>query len=250
MYKIINTFNRDEEKILPVYEKYPGQLEPQNAYISIIPDPDEKTVTLSVEVDGSVGTPTMTEAQFNGRELTIYIAPTLTRDAIHDLMTSDFFLEKVQTIASGYSCRWNGSNHVAHWISEAIDAMHDLKQHVLEISEHESNRLSVLDIREYAFEDFNLEDAWPIHLSLMDAMKALEDDCKAAAAGDAIVLHGDADDLYKRMVEVEIPHLADNEKLPIAYRETLKQMGLDYDDDCFIDDPLTVATETNDLSPS
>ena len=247
-FHIINTFNRDEEDILPVYTKHPGQHEPQNAYISITPDPDNKTVTLSVEVDGSVGTPTRTEAQFHGRELSISIAPTLTRDAIHDFLNSESFSEKVLAIASGYSCRWNGSNQVGVLTPDAIETMHDLEQLALEVSEHESNRSSVLDIREYAFEDFSFENVWPINLSLMDAMKALEEECKAAAAGDSIILNGDADDLYKRMVEVEIPHLADNEKLPMEYREALKDIGLDYDDDCFIGDPLTDTSTENNMS--
>ena len=99
----------------PLYLHYPGQHEPQGAYVQLHPDGE-----VEFGVSGEIGN-AVSEAVFHGRIVRICgVDPYLTLKGIDKLHRE--IRPLLEEIAAGHSVEWNGSNNVGKLTDEADDA--------------------------------------------------------------------------------------------------------------------------------
>lgn len=98
-----------------LHQQYASEYAPQPVHVILNCD----TSTLSADWDGIIG-PGMPMSVYHCRTLRWSI-PALTADAANALL--DELLPYAETIVAGYSCEWNGHNHVGRYTDEAAEAI-------------------------------------------------------------------------------------------------------------------------------
>jgi hypothetical protein len=98
-----------------LHHQYPGQTSPQDVHVIL--NCDESTLTAGW--DGIIGAG-MPMNVYHRRTLRWRI-PALTADAANALL--DELLPQMETIVAGYSCEWDGNNHVGRYTDEAANAI-------------------------------------------------------------------------------------------------------------------------------
>lgn len=104
-----------------LYLKYRGQSDPQPCYVEL----DCEREKLSAEADTAIGPGTPTRV-WHGRAIR-WAIPVLTESAAEGLLLD--LIPLAQRIVDGYSCEWDGRNHVGRLTEdaqEAADAICDL----------------------------------------------------------------------------------------------------------------------------
>lgn len=104
-----------------LYLRYRGQYQQQPCYVEL----DCESETLSAEVDGSIGPGTPFRV-WHGRAIR-WAIPALTESAAEGLLLD--LIPLAQRIVDGYSCEWDGHNHIGKLdedAREAAEAVRDL----------------------------------------------------------------------------------------------------------------------------
>jgi len=105
-FKIINDLKEMRDTLVPVYNKYPSQSQPQPAMIEI--DCDAKTVWAGF--DDEIGNAVPINV-YHGRTLRYEISSYVKGSDLADMLDSREFTELVNRILAGYTKKWDGSNH-------------------------------------------------------------------------------------------------------------------------------------------
>ncbi len=116
-----------EREFAPLYHRFPGETNPQAAYIEI----DPQAQTLVALYDGEVGG-AVPMAVWHHRVLRFRVAPTLRGTAIADILECEMVQELAQRICAGHSVHWDGSNRVGRLTDDAQAAAEALQQHLLD----------------------------------------------------------------------------------------------------------------------
>lgn len=104
---IINPTGRN-----PLYHQYPGQCQPQAAFIEL----DCEQGTLRADINYEIGN-AVPEGVYNHRIRRWQVPNDLTCKAIKKLFQE--IRQDAETILAGYEARWNGSNFVGLYSPEA-----------------------------------------------------------------------------------------------------------------------------------
>lgn len=123
-----------------LYLRYRGQTSPQPCYVEL----DCESETLSAEVDGSIGPGTPFRV-WHGRAIRWSI-PALTESAAEGLLLD--LIPLAQRIVDGYSCEWDGSNHVGKLTEAAAEAAEAIRD-LCDRNWSEGEVLSVWDARDW-----------------------------------------------------------------------------------------------------
>lgn len=96
---------------IALYCKYPGQGGPQDCFVEL----DCEKRTLSAEYNPEIGN-AIPFRVYHGRTIR-WTIPCLTDDAVNDLL--DELAEDAAAVCDGYTCEWDGNNHVGNLDDEA-----------------------------------------------------------------------------------------------------------------------------------
>ena len=113
------------DREMPLHLHYPGQHEPQGAYVQLHPDGE-----VEFGVNGEVGN-AVPEAVFHDRIVRICdVDPYLTLEGIDKLHRE--IRPLLEEIAEGHSVEWSGSNNVGRFTEEADEARERLMKRLWE----------------------------------------------------------------------------------------------------------------------
>ena len=101
-----------------LYCHYPGQSDPQRAYIEL----DVRTLRLSARYNGEIGTAVPMDVYYGYRKR--WEIPILTGAAATELMLS--IVPLATRIVAGYTKIWNGNNYVARYTDDAHTAIEEI----------------------------------------------------------------------------------------------------------------------------
>lgn len=103
-----------------LYHRYPTQTEPQGCYIELCPSDRQLSAGSNAEIGNAVPMDV-----WHGRRLRFSI-PCLTET------TANRLLDKIAPLAArvcdGYSCEWDGGNHVGRYNDDAREAMEEIER--------------------------------------------------------------------------------------------------------------------------
>jgi len=153
--------NMNDEKC-PVYHQYPGQCNPQKAYIEI-----NEEGKITADWDAEIGN-AVSAYVWHGRTLQILIPAAALQREIEQFIESH--MADFQIINDGHSVEWDGSNHVGNLTDEARDMLDDLSTAAME----EIGCANVYDSYDYVT-DSGWADAWPKNCTLAQAVEEFED---------------------------------------------------------------------------
>jgi hypothetical protein len=128
------------EEVGDLYLRYRGQHSPQPCYVQL----DCEAETLSAEVDGSIGPGTPMRV-WHGRAIRWSI-PALTESAAEGLLFD--LIPLADEVIAGYSCEWDGSNHVGRLTEAAAEAAEAIRS-LCDRNWSESEVLSVWDASDW-----------------------------------------------------------------------------------------------------
>jgi hypothetical protein len=127
----------------PLYHKYPRQFYPQGAYIEI----DCKNDSVTADYNGEIGN-AIPFSVYHGHDRRYGISPSISGNALAELMNSEEFKNLCQRIVDGYSSEWNGNNHVAVLDEDAQEAEEELIE-LIPSEDESSDFITVWDVDEY-----------------------------------------------------------------------------------------------------
>ena len=120
----IDTNAKEVENFLaPLYCRYPGQSNPQSAYIEIDPAGRMARADWNGEIGGAVPMPV-----YHGRILRVGISPYIRGDVLADLLESKDFKALLVRICTGHTWEWSGNNMIGHLTDDARDALQTLTE--------------------------------------------------------------------------------------------------------------------------
>lgn len=116
----------------PLYQKYPGQTEPQGAYITISPAKG----TVRADWNGEIGS-AVPFGVYQGRILRVPVpfyahGPSLARE-----LESEPVRVMFERIVAGHSVEWDGSNHVGRLTDDARAAVEELEARLQDVPQTE-----------------------------------------------------------------------------------------------------------------
>lgn len=111
----------DEGDKAALYHRYPGQSEPQVSFVEI--DLDEETIR--ADWDGDIGG-AVPFSVWHGRQRRYALPPYCLPGPVNELMEE--LLPFAEKMAAGYTCEWDGSNHVGRLSEDAREAEGELER--------------------------------------------------------------------------------------------------------------------------
>lgn len=147
--KII-TNNLDEKA--PVYHKYPGQINPQPAFIELDCRGEGK---LMADYSGEIGN-AVPCYYWNGLAVRWGISSETSGDSLKTIFENEELLAICQRIVDGFEEKWNGSNFVGKYSDDAKEAIDEAERYIennLECSE-------VWNVYDWLFNNCVLKDHW------------------------------------------------------------------------------------------
>jgi|GEM_PF-3186983 len=131
----INTTNLRNE-LIPLYEKYSGQLSEQPAYIEMDEDGN-----VCADYSGEIGNAEPMSV-WNGRTRQWGVDSSANGDSLADLLESDKVKSLLERVYQGHDVHWDGSNHVGRLNDDAEEASNALD----EIFSPASGEYSVMEV--------------------------------------------------------------------------------------------------------
>lgn len=159
---------------LPMYCQYPGQHQPQPAYVQMTED-GKVTTTINHNIGG--GTPVDV---WHNRTLQWQVPANVRGDALADLLESERVRGLLERVHAGHEVDWDGNNHVGTLDEDATKASEELDS--IFGSDYfkgggewkESDLVNVWSLGDW-FGQVSLLEAWPADKSLAQAAKDNED---------------------------------------------------------------------------
>lgn len=110
--------------------------------------------------------------QWHKRTLSWELPATLTGDDLYGWLSDDETLTLLQRCYEGHSVKWDGHNYVGLLDEDAQEAYDEIASLIYDL-EDEGEHAEVWDMEEYLC-GTSIEDLWPGHLSIDDAVNAIE----------------------------------------------------------------------------
>ena len=167
--------------MLPIYHRYPGEQEPQDAYLEI--DPERGSATL--DYDGELGNAVPSEVWHGLVRRVSVPAAILYEDAMAFLSEA---VPLVRRVVNGYEQTWNGNNHVGRYTARAKAALKKIEQLAETIS-----TVTVWGLEEW-FENTNVGDLVKDGEDLSVAADRLDDE----ALGQKVYLDGNVENYLRK----------------------------------------------------
>lgn len=127
MPELVSTKERAalQSTVIPVYRRYPNQTNTQPAYIVVDPERVERGMSpVYTDYSSEIGN-ARTAHYYHRREAHISIEPHSRGESILEFI--DTHAAELAQIIAGYSCEWDGNNHVGLWTQEALDLLEKLE---------------------------------------------------------------------------------------------------------------------------
>lgn len=185
-----------EEPGAPIFNRYPGQHQPQPGVIEIDPDVREVEVFSDPEIGNAVP-----EAVYHGRRLRVDCSPYVSAEGVRKWFEENRAL--FERVISGWSEHLNDQlNHSGRLTEDAGEAMSQLEWSAREIQESQ-----VWEPEEWLFHDSDL-------YNFEDARKEVDEigideyakQCVAIASSDGIVIAGGRDALKEMVADALRKH--------------------------------------------
>ena len=106
----------------PLYNQYPGQCQPQPAYVSL-----DEDGTVSVDWSGEIGN-AVPASVWHGRDVRLSISPYASSAGIRRLFDDSEFRALVDQYYAGHSVEWRNGNNVGRLTDDARDALDKLER--------------------------------------------------------------------------------------------------------------------------
>ena len=116
----------DRDSRAPLWHRYPGQFQPQWAYLEI--SPEEPFVSL--DTTGEIGN-AVPMAVWHNRVLRVDVPANLSWDEIDRLVEGQQVATLIEQIIEGHSVHWDGSNQVGCLTDDAREALDTLQEYLL-----------------------------------------------------------------------------------------------------------------------
>jgi hypothetical protein len=170
------------ESAKDLYHQYPGQTASQEVYAEL--DCEEKTLRL--DWNGEIGN-AVPFSVWHRRILRFSVPGALMSDAAKELL--DRITPLAQTVIDGYSCEWDGSNHVGRYTDEAEEACDEIRDVCATVDS--SDIYSEWDPADW-FEPVSLSDVGLSHESTKEEIEERTEAEVATAASDGVAIDLDA----------------------------------------------------------
>jgi hypothetical protein len=115
----------NEDQVAPLYMQFPGQCNPQPAYIEI--DPRGDNIEVFAEINYNIG-PGCSQAVFNDEVQQISVTYSILGSALKEFLESEEFQTDVLDMCEGYENKWDGSNHSGYWNHRVYDIKNKIEQ--------------------------------------------------------------------------------------------------------------------------
>lgn len=136
--KIVGNYN----SFAPLYEQYPGQINPQDAYITVDPVDGEMLADYNPEIGNAVPMDV-----WNGLVKRIPIPNTLKGKYVHPYMEEVRI--RIEHACTGFESTWNGSNYVGYWPNWTQDLDYELESVCQEWTQDEESNVAVWDAADW-----------------------------------------------------------------------------------------------------
>jgi len=123
----------------PLHNQYPGQSDPQGAYIEI--DPAERTAYADWNAEVGNAVPM---SVWHNRKLRIAISPCVHGPALADWLKIERVQSTINRIVAGHSVEWDGNNMVGRMTEDAVAACDELESMSRELPD-----VAVWDVEDY-----------------------------------------------------------------------------------------------------
>ena len=164
----------------PLFYQYPGQINPQPAYIYLYEDG-----RVCADYSGEIGNARPAD-EWHGRTMTWSINPYITGQQLVDLMGRDDVRAMLQRVHDGHDTDWNGSNFVGTLTADA-DAADECLTRLFDEAEGD---VQVWNVDDWLFSYCNLYDHWPAgEMTLAEAVQGVE-----ATVEANMILNGDIEE--------------------------------------------------------
>lgn len=182
------------EILAPLYCRFPGELEPQGAYIEIT----TRTRELTADYSGEIGF-AIPMSVYHGQVIRIPVTPYLNGAVLADLLDSDEVQALAGRVCDGHSIEWDGNNNVGVLTDDASAALGELGEYLDEYTA----RLDTPDIVSvWECSDW-VQSAAQVGITpdtSDEEIKALAAECEAEVSADFAMIDGNMEQhlLYLR----------------------------------------------------
>ncbi len=135
----------DISQVVPLYCRYPGQTAPQPAFIEFSLEDDEAP---TADYSGDIGCAIPFDV-YNRRTIRVAVSPSLSGDAVRELLNSELVSRAVSIIRANSEVVWDGRSMVGKLGDEALEALEHLEEFCDEFSEREENLVEVWEPDNY-----------------------------------------------------------------------------------------------------
>lgn len=181
MNQITLSIDNLADSIAPLHHRYPGQIEPQPAYVEIDEDGE-----VSADYSGEIGNAVPMHV-WHGRTLRVSVPSMIRGNALADYLGDAETLDLLERIHAGHNVEWDGSNHVGALTDDARAALKALERDLEQMQFDESSMASVWTADEWLWSNCDLRQNWPDDQTIDAAVSAAE----ISVLGDGIVISGD-----------------------------------------------------------
>lgn len=164
----INNLLGDDE--CPLYQRYPSEHEPEEAYVQL-----SEGGVVSAGIASSEGVPVRV---FNNCDLRWGVAPDVIGQVLAEFLRSTDVRGLLETVWYGHDVDWSNGNQVGALDDEAQEAYDELQYLLSEIGESQGETSTVWEVSEYLFCSNSLCDVWSSE-SLVAAVEAVEADAES-----------------------------------------------------------------------
>jgi hypothetical protein len=106
----------------PLYHKYPGQSNPQPAYLTIVPESERCYLDSSSEIGNA-----MPMEVWHGVQIRIGVPPCVDPGMITEWLESEKAQILLGRIIAGHRVEWDGSNHRGRMSEDSVSALEELE---------------------------------------------------------------------------------------------------------------------------
>ena len=181
-----NTLNLDTSNLsaslAPLYQQYPGQYQPQSAYVTLDEDGN-----VAADWTGESGGG-MPSSVWHHRTLRWAVNPSANGNDLAALLEGEA-LPLLERVHAGHTVEWDGSNNVGLLTADAQDASDELER-LLDATNDPENQTQIWDADEWLFPySRDLGQHWTDQ-PIDDVVEAIESNARA----DGVVINGSIKD--------------------------------------------------------
>ena len=155
-------------QIAPLYCRYSGQTQAQEAYVEL----DENGI-VTASYRGDIGG-AITFDEYHGRTQTWSVSNRVRGDALVNLLESDDMRALFARVYDGHAITWDGNNRVGRLDDDAREASDEIESALTALSEDESATGAVWEVGLW-LEYSSFDDLWPVGKTLAEAAEAIEE---------------------------------------------------------------------------